>query len=148
MQGWIIRFALVGVVAVGALIFRDRLSGSAGELKVGDCFDVPALQTNIRDVQHHPCNESHTGEVMSLETHPAAKGAPPPTDAELITFLATQCGASFFQYVGVDANAQRVLDYGAFYPADSDWNDGDRGITCYAYRLDEGAMTTSIRKAP
>jgi hypothetical protein len=66
MQGWIVRFALIGVVAVGALIFRDRLSGSAGELKVGDCFDVPAVQTNIRDVQHHPCNESHTGVVMSL----------------------------------------------------------------------------------
>jgi hypothetical protein len=140
--------AIVLVVAIGGYVFRDRLSGNAGDLKVGDCFDVPAAQENIRDVQHHPCEESHTGEVMSLATHPAPKGAPPPSQAELITFLATQCGASFVQYTGFDANAQQVLDYGAFYPADTDWNDGDRSVTCYIYRLDEGPMTGSVRGAP
>ena len=148
MRGWIIRIAIIGAIAVGAYIFRDRLSGNAGELKVGDCFDVPVAQENIRDVQHHPCNEAHTGEVISLVSHPAAKGAPLLSQPELFSFLTAQCGAAFAQYTGVDADAQQVLDYGAFYPADSDWNDGDRGVTCYAYRLDEGTMTSSVRKAP
>jgi hypothetical protein len=140
--------AVIGVIAIGGYVFRDRLSGNAGDLKVGDCFDVPAAQVNIKDVQHHPCEESHTAEVMALTNHPAANGAPPPSRAELLTFLATQCGASFLQYTGVDANAQQVLDYGAFYPADSDWNDGDRSVACYAYRLDEGPMTGTVRQAP
>jgi Septum formation len=148
MRGWILRIAIIGAIGVGAFIFRDRLSGNAGDLKVGDCFDVPAAQENIKDVQHHPCGESHTAEVIALLSHPAAKGAPPPSQAELLTFLTTQCGASFVGYTGIDANAQGVLDYGAFYPVDSDWNDGDRGVTCYAYRLDEAAMTGSVRKAP
>ena len=148
MQGWIIRIGIVGAIAVGALIFRDRLSGSAGDLKVGDCFDLPAAQVNIKDVQHHPCEESHTAEVISLVSHPAAKGAAILSQSELLVFLTTQCGASFYQYTGTDADAQHVLDYGAFYPADEDWNDGDRGVTCYAYRLDEGPMTGSLRTAP
>lgn len=140
--------AIVLVVVVGGYLFRDRLSGNAGELKVGDCFDVPVAQENISDVQHHPCDESHTGEVMALTTHPAANGAPPPSQAQLIDFLSTQCAAAFTQYTGVDANAQQVLDFGAFYPADSDWSDGDRGVTCYVYRIDEQPMTSSVRKAP
>jgi hypothetical protein len=148
MRGWIIRIAIVALIAGGAYLFRDRLSGNAGELKAGDCFDVPAVQENVKDVQHHPCNETHTAEVLALVTHPAAKGAPPPSRSELLVFLTTQCGASFFQYTGMDVDAQTLLDYGAFYPVEQDWNDGDRGITCYAYRVDEGAMTGSVRKAP
>ena len=148
MRGWIVRIAIIGVIAIGGLIFRERLSGSAGDLAVGDCFDVPAGDMNIGDVQHHPCNEAHTGEVFALVKNPAAKGAPPPTEAELVTFLTTQCGAVFTQYTGINVDGQDILDYGAFYPSDKDWNDGERGVTCYVYRTDEGAMTSSIRKAP
>jgi len=97
MRGWMFRIAIIAVIAGGAYIFRDRLSGSAGDLTVGDCFDVPANDTNIKDVQHHPCNESHTGEIFAVLTSPAAKGAPPPTRDELISFLGTQCGAVFTQ---------------------------------------------------
>ena len=79
MRGWIVRIAIIGVIALGGLIFRERLSGSAGDLAVGECFDVPAGDTNIGDVQHHPCSEAHTGEVFALVKNPAAKGTPPPT---------------------------------------------------------------------
>ena len=36
MQGWVIRIAIIAVIVIGGLIFRDRLSGSANDLKVGD----------------------------------------------------------------------------------------------------------------
>ncbi|MEA2544862.1 MAG: hypothetical protein QOI09_135 [Chloroflexota bacterium] len=146
MRGWIFRIAIIAVIAGGAFIFRDRLSGSAGDLTVGDCFDVPANDTNVKDVQHHPCNESHTGEIFAVLTSPAANGAPPPTRAELISFLGTQCGTIFTQYTGIDVNAQDVLDYGAFYPSDKDWANGDRGVTCYTYRVDEAPMGGSVKK--
>jgi hypothetical protein len=145
MRGWIFRIAVIAVIAVGAYLFRDRLSGSAADLKVGDCFDVPTANVDIKDVQHHPCNESHTGEVFILVNHPAAKGTAPLTEAQLIDYLTTACSPAFTSYVGQTAAASGNLDFGAFYPRDKEWNDGDREITCYAYRVDEKPMTTSVK---
>jgi hypothetical protein len=148
MRAWVFRIGIIAVIALGALIFRDRLSSSAAELAVGDCFDVPTTNVDIKDVQHHPCTESHTGEVFTLVTHPAAKGTAPLTQAQLVDYLTSACAPVFLSYVGADAAGSRTLDFGAFYPRDEDWTNGDRGVTCYAYRVDEKPMTTSLKKAP
>jgi hypothetical protein len=148
MRGWVFRIGIIAVIAVGAFLFRDRLSGSAADLAAGDCFDVPAANVDISDVQHHPCTESHTGEVFVLVNHPAAKGAPPLTTAALQSYLESACGPAFTAYVGAEAAALGQLDYGMFYPVDSDWNDGDRGVTCYTYRLDDKPITGSVKKTP
>ena len=100
MRGWVFRIGIIAVIAIGAFIFRDRLSSSAADLAVGDCFDVPTANVNIKDVQHHPCTESHTGEVFVLVNHPAAKGTAALTEAELIDFLTTACAPPFLAYVG------------------------------------------------
>jgi hypothetical protein len=63
MRNWIIRIAIIAVIAGGAYILRDRLTANAGDLKVGDCFDDPTGE-QVKDVQHHPCTESHTAEVV------------------------------------------------------------------------------------
>lgn len=148
MRGWVIRIGIIAVIAVGAFLFRDRLSGNAGDLKVGECFDVPTAAANIKDVQHHPCTESHTGEVFAIVTHPAAKGTPALSEDELFSFLGTSCGPAFTSYVGPTAASAGTLDFGAFYPLDKDWVDGDRNVTCYVYRIDEAAMTTSLKTTP
>jgi hypothetical protein len=148
MSGWVFRIGIIALIAVGAIIFRDRLSSSAADLAIGDCFDVPAGNVDVGDVQHHPCTESHTGEVFVLVNHPAAKDAPPLTESQLVDYLTTACTPAFTSYVGSEAAAAGLLDFGMFYPVDADWNDGDRGVTCYAYRLDEKPMTSSIRKTP
>lgn len=142
---WIVRIAILAVILGGGYLFRDRLSSSASELGVGDCFDVPTVKTNVRDVQHHPCTESHTGEVFAVVTHPAAKGAPPPAEAALFDYLGNTCGPLFITFVGPVAAGVGQLDAGAFYPPDEGWNDGDRGITCYVYRVDRAAMTGSVK---
>lgn len=148
MRGWVFRIGIIAIIAVGAFIFRDRLSGSAADLAVGDCFDVPAANVDISDVQHHPCTESHTGEVFVLVSHPAAKGTPPLTEDQLVEFLGTSCTPAFTTYVGAEAAALGLLDFGAFYPVDKDWTDGDRNITCYTYRVDDKPMTGSVKKTP
>jgi hypothetical protein len=148
MRGWIFRIGIIGVIAIGAFIFRDRLSSNAGELQVGDCFDVPTTLGDVADVQHHPCVEAHTGEAFAVLTHPAAKDAPPLSEAQLVDYLSSACGSAFIAYVGPAAATAELLDFGAFYPRDEDWGDGDREITCYAYRLDEATMTTSVHKTP
>src|SRR5262249_20602897 len=139
VRGWVIRIAIIAVIVIGGLIFRDRLSGNAGDLKVGDCFDVPTANVDVKDVQHHPCTESHTGEVFALVTHPAAKGTPPLDQNALVDFLSSSCGPIWVTYIGQEAAGSQVFDIGAFYPRDQDWNNGERGVTCYTYRIDGAA---------
>jgi hypothetical protein len=142
---WIVRIAFLAVVLGGGYLFRDRLSSSPTQLAVGDCFDVPTVKTNVKDVQHHPCTESHTGEVFALVTHPAAKGVPPLATAAMFDYLGNTCGPLFMTFVGPTAAGLGKLDAGAFYPPDDGWKDGDRGITCYVYRVDRNPMTASVK---
>jgi hypothetical protein len=138
----LVRVLLIGAVLLGAFLFRDRISGNAGDLQVGDCFDVPALDTDISDVQHHPCTEPHTGEVVYIGNHPAAKGTPF-AESLLVEFAGTSCLPAFDAYVG--SNGADGLDIGAFYPVVKDWESGDREITCYLYRVDGTSMSTSLK---
>ena len=149
MRGWIIRLGIIGVIAIGALVFRDRISGGARELQVGDCFDRPtSANTTVRDVQHHPCNEAHTAEAFFVAKNPAAPGAPIPTDDQWYAYLGSACLPAYASYTGTDIGATEVMDVGAILPVDEDWKSGDRDVTCYAYRVDGGTMTTSIKKSP
>ena len=134
---------IIAVFLVGGFIRRDRLGGSPAELKAGDCFDVPTTTgQTVNDVQHHPCTESHTGEVILVTEHPAAKGANAPTDTDLTSYLISTCGPALTTYVGPDT---AKFDLGAFSPTEDGWKDGDRGVTCYLTMLDESAMTVSSR---
>ena len=146
MSGWVVRIAIIAVIVIGGLVFRDRLSGNAGDHKVGDCFDVPSATVDVKDVQHHPCTESHTAEVFAIVNHPAAKGTAPLTETQLIDFLSSACGPLWMTYIGQEAVTSAVFDAGAFYPRDSDWNDGERSVTCYTYRVDRKPMTSSLKK--
>ena len=141
----LLRIGIVAVFIVGGLIFRDRLGGSPAELQLGDCFDVPTKAgETVNDVQHHPCTETHTAEVILLAKHPAAKGAKEPTDAELRSYLIDTCGGALGRYVGGDTDK---FDLGAFYPTEEDWKNGDRGVTCYMTMLDESPMTVSYKSS-
>lgn len=149
MQAWVLRIGIIAVIAIGAIVLRDRLSGAASELKLGDCFDEPgSAATTVKDVQHHPCNESHTAEVIYVGNHPAAKDAPIPSETDMTNYVAQVCLPAFQSYTGHSFDSEETFDIGWIYPTDDGWKDGDRGITCFAYRLDNGQMTRSIRAAP
>ena len=144
----VIRLGVIGLILFGGFLFRDRLTSSPAELAVGDCFDRPAVKTDVKDVQHHPCTEAHTAEVFAVLTHPAPAGAPPLNRDALISYLAGACGPPWIGYVGPVAAAGGQLDAGAFYPPDDGWNKGDRTVTCYSYRVDGQPVTSSMKKAP
>ncbi len=142
-----IRIAVVGLFVAGGFLFRDRLSGGAEDLRVGDCFEEPAGVEVITDVQHQPCSEKHDAEVVFVGDYPAAKGAAVPTDDEYETFVATNCLSAFATYTGVDVMSQEVLGIGYYTPTNEGWGDGDREIMCYAARLDRQPMNQSVRTA-
>jgi hypothetical protein len=149
MRGWIIRIAIIAVIAGGAYVLRDRLSGNAADLKVGDCFDQPTTATEtIKDVQHHPCTEGHNSEVFFVGNHPAAKDAPALTDDQILVFVANTCVPAYEAYAGTTFDPKGAIDVGYFYPLPEDWAKGRRDVTCYAYRLDNAMVTSSIKKAP
>jgi hypothetical protein len=147
MSGWVFRIGIIAVIAIGALVFRDRLSGNAGDLKVGDCFDEPVGQQEVGDVQHHPCNESHTAEVVYVGNM-TGDDATYPTDAGFDAFIETSCLPVWEAYTGKTYATDEILALGYFVPTAKGWGDGDRGITCYVSRGDGAAMTTSLRKTP
>jgi hypothetical protein len=146
MGGWIVRIAIIGVIAVGALIFRDRLSGNAGELKVGDCFDDPSGDV-VTDVQHHPCTEAHTAEVIFVGDV-AGDQATYPADAVVDDFVEARCLPAWTSYTGKDLLTETVLRLGYYVPSPEGWSDGDREVLCYAAREDGAAMSVSVKKGP
>lgn len=134
---------IIVIVAGLAFVFRDRLSGNAGDLAVGDCFDAPTLEgQTVSDVQHHPCTEAHTGEVFAVLTNPAGSGAAYPDQTARIAFAGDQCAAPFLTYVGIAMDSS-ALDIRYFGPTSDGWGKGDRTFTCYVNT--DPAVTTSIK---
>ena len=140
------------VVVVGAVVFRDRLSGSSSDLVVGDCFDAPssasapATGVEVGDVQHHPCSEAHGFEVIAVLKHPAAKGDPYPGTEALFTYADTNCLPPFAAYVGIEF-AESTLGAGSIVPQQKGWESGGRTITCYVGNADESPVTGSLKGA-
>ena len=145
MASLAVRIVIVAAIVIGGFIFRDRLTGNASDLKAGDCFDTKTT-TEVKDVQHHPCSEAHTAEVVLVTDYPAAKGAPYPADSEVDSWADGTCVPAILGYVGATADLS-ALNYGILYPKSDDWTDGDRQMICYLMRLDLAPMTQSLKSA-
>jgi hypothetical protein len=147
MRGWVFRIGIIAVIALGAFIFRDRLSSNAGDLKLGECFDEPAAEQEIKEVQHHPCTEAHTAEVIFLGSMSGEKDAYP-TTATFGSFIESSCLPAWEAYTGKTYATEPVLSLGYLVPTQKGWTSGDRGVTCYASRDDGAVMTVSVKKTP
>ena len=101
MQGWVIRIGIIAVIAIGAFVLRDRLSGNAAQLEVGNCFDEPVGATLITDVQHHPCSEAHTSEVIFVGNMTGSDDTYP-TDAAIDAYAESNCVPAYEAYTGRD----------------------------------------------
>ena len=142
----IIGVIVVVAIAIGIFVLKDRLTGAPGDLQVGDCFDVPSGEQAdvISSIQHHPCTESHTGEVFFIATYTGSDTTYPAT-SDFDQFAETACTPAFETYVGTALDSDPDLDAGYFYPPEDGWSSGDRTILCYLERADGGAMTKSVK---
>jgi hypothetical protein len=136
---------VIGVVAIGGIVFREHLSGAAADLRVGDCFDVPAEIDVVTDVQHRPCGDAHDAEVFFVADYSTASDAAFPTDAAFDRNITDECLPAFEAYTGRDWDASTDLDYFAFIPLEEGWRDGDREVLCYLARVDGAKVTGSLR---
>lgn len=142
----VIRIASIGLIALGALVFRDRISGGAADLAVGDCFDEPTRLGEVKEVQHHPCTESHTSEVVFVGDMQASETYP--TDGAFIAFVQASCVPAFNTYTGLDFNALEAVDLGFLTPTTEGWSGGDREMICYAIRVDGAPVSQSFKAVP
>lgn len=133
---------VIAIVVIGVIVFRDRLTGNASDLVVGDCFDAPSTIGTVQDVQHHPCTEAHTGEVFAVVKNPAGGSDPYPSDDAMRTYAGDACAAPFLTYVGL-AMDQSSYDIRYFSPTSEGWGKGDRSVTCYVNT--DPPVTTTIK---
>jgi hypothetical protein len=142
-----IRLGLIGAVIVGAFVLRPFLSGNAGDLKVGDCFDEPAgASATVEDVQHRPCTDPHGGEVVYVGDFAPATDTYP-TDPEFRAFVQAQCPPAFSSYSGIDFATDTVYDMSVLTPTTKGWGTGDRTVICYAVHVDGTPLTVPLKKA-
>ncbi len=146
MQGLAIRLGIIGIIVVGAFLLRPYLMGEAASLAVGDCFDPPPGIGTVEDVQHHPCNEAHGGEVVFVGNYEPATDVYP-TDDEFFAFMNARCIAAFNDYTGLDYDTAEHLDYAAYTPTTDGWADGDRKVICYVVNVDGSQFSSSVKKA-
>ena len=145
LSGWGIRILIIVVIVIGGFLLRDRLSGNAGDLSIGDCFDDPGTVTEVSDVQHHPCAEAHSGEVIYTGNMSGENGSYPSDDL-ILEFVTTNCLPAFKSYTGQEYDGQ-TLDVGYFHPTRDGWSGGDREVICYATRIDGTPTTGSLKVA-
>ena len=142
----VVGLIVVVAVAVGGFFLRDITPGNVTDLKVGDCFDLPAdTVDSVAQVQHHRCTEPHTGEIVGVLDYPAGSGDAYPGHDALRAYATTQCVTAFMTYTGRDPYTDPELTVGWFLPLEDGWSNGDHGISCHLFRVDAAPMTQSFR---
>lgn len=143
-KGRLLVLLLVVAVAIIGFVFRNQVSGSANDLKVGDCFDVPAGKT-VTDVQHHPCTDPHTGEVSAVFDYPNAPDTFP-GQAAIDSVGKDRCTSAFQAYTGfaLDSTQAASINAGYFYPDPSTWSQ-DKSYICYLTPSDGQPVSVSYR---
>ena len=146
MRGILVRVGIIAVIGVGAFILRPFVSGNAMDLNVGDCFDLPSASAEtVKDVQHHPCDQDHGGEVIFKGDYPGSQSDTYPTENEMTAFLVEKCVPAYTSYAGLSIETETVYDIAWFQPTTEGWKKGNQGVTCYIYRLDEAPFKGSLK---
>jgi hypothetical protein len=100
------------------------------ELAVGDCINQKDLEDGIASTDPLvPCSEPHDLEVFASLT--LADGDYPAVET-LVTYGAKECASEFTTFVGLDFGIS-ALDFQYYYPTESSWANGDRGVDCVVF---------------
>jgi len=70
-----------------------------------------------------------------------------PTDNQVQQFVSDNCLPAYTAYTGKDVFTTDGADLGYFTPTSDGWTKGDRGVICYATRLDSAPTKGSVKKS-
>ncbi len=100
------------------------------ELAVGDCLLQSKLEDGVASTKPKvPCSAPHDREVFASLT--VAEGDYPAVE-KLVDFATKGCAAKFKTFVGLDFGIS-ALDFQYYYPTESSWANGDRGVDCVIF---------------
>lgn len=121
-------------------------SGSAFDMKVGDCINMPKDE-NFTDVEYVSCDQLHDAEVY-LNYDASGDTTFPGFDA-IYEEAEVTCAKEFKTYVGSDPETS-IYYFNYFTPIEEGWADGDRSVTCLAYKVNAAGndlvpMTGSVK---
>jgi hypothetical protein len=100
------------------------------DLEIGDCLNQEKLEDGVASTEPLvDCSAAHDLEVYASLT--LADGPYPPVES-IVTYAAKRCAAEFTTFVGLDFGIS-ALDFQYYYPTESSWANGDRGIDCVVF---------------
>jgi hypothetical protein len=100
------------------------------ELAVGDCLNQENLEDGVLSTDPLvACDEPHDLEVFATLT---LDDGDYPAVETLVTFGAKKCAKEFTTFVGLDFGIS-ALDFQYYYPTESSWANGDRGVDCVVF---------------
>ena len=135
---------LGAIVAFIAIVLVATMNNqSAGDLAIGQCFDLPGRTEDISTVEKHACTEAHDAEVFHVTNYDGTTY--PILGVE--DFVDTACMPVFATYVGKPFEDANEYNVGWFYPNREGWDRGDREVTCYVIKSDNSKLTQSVKAA-
>jgi hypothetical protein len=132
---------------VGALmVLASACAGTVLSLDVGECFDdwegsLDGATQEVGDVPIVDCAEPHDNEVYSVSDMPTGSF---PGDAAVEDWTIARCEETFDGYVGT-AYADSRLDFGALFPTQDTWADGDTEVICFLWDIEFLKLTGSMK---
>jgi len=100
------------------------------ELAIGDFLDQTYLEDGINTTEPLvACDSEHDLEVFASLTF---DGTAYPSVEDLVSFGSKQCALEFKNFVGLDFGIS-ALDFQYYYPTESSWSNGDRGVDCVIF---------------
>lgn len=125
---------LSGLIAPALLL--AACAGNVFDLAVGDCFDDGDISLGeveeVGDVPLVECAEPHDNEVYAVAT---VEGDLFPGEAAIQSEGDAVCFDAFEGFVGLDYQSS-ALEFGWLVPTADSWDEGDRLVACFIYRMD------------
>ena len=106
-------------------------------INVGDCIQLPGVDTLVESVEGVPCAEPHDAQVYAAFDLPS--GAVPGQTA-VDDQGSRGCYDRWQAAVGTVYEQDTVLDFSYFTPQRDGWNAGDHEILCMIVRMDGSRM--------
>ncbi|KAA3639186.1 MAG: septum formation family protein [Armatimonadetes bacterium] len=136
--------AITALLAVAVAVSVASCSNVL-ELSVGDCFQdwegATQLATQqVEGVETVDCDVPHDNEVYALVEMTEASF---PGAEAVETRAYESCLERFDSFVGTPYADSR-LDFGALFPTDASWDQGDRTIICFVYDVEFLRLTGSM----
>ncbi len=128
--------------------WETRYDGAAlvpvPNLTEGTCFNDPKGFDYTQPLVTLPCTVPHTNEVFAI-VRSDLTGDYPGEDALYFSGV-EQCKPRFEPYVGLPYE-DSVLEIFVFFPTNTEWEGGDRTLTCFVYNADTFMLDRSVRNS-